>query len=81
MSAASDQPSTTEDFSDLVTRIRGWARELGFADLGITLPDTGEHGQHLQDWLAEGYHGEMEYMAITATSATRHARLCLARPG
>jgi epoxyqueuosine reductase len=62
MSSASDQQAPTDDFTELVDRLRGWARELGFSDLGITLPDTGEHGQHLQDWLAKGYQGEMEYM-------------------
>ncbi len=43
--------------------IRQWAAEFGFADLGITTPDTGKHADHLQDWLAAGYQGEMDYMA------------------
>ncbi|WP_375177612.1 tRNA epoxyqueuosine(34) reductase QueG [Marinobacter mobilis] len=43
--------------------IRHWAKELGFADIGITHADTGSHGDHLKRWLAEGLHGEMGYMA------------------
>lgn len=61
-----DTPSTRTDsqpLRDLPARIRQWAQELGFADVGITLPDTGPHAQRLKDWLAQGYHGEMAYMA------------------
>ncbi|SFM39637.1 tRNA epoxyqueuosine(34) reductase QueG [Marinobacter zhejiangensis] len=43
--------------------IRRWAQELGFADVGISTPDTGDHGSHLKRWLANGLHGEMSYMA------------------
>ncbi|WP_166264221.1 tRNA epoxyqueuosine(34) reductase QueG [Marinobacter caseinilyticus] len=47
----------------LTDDIRGWARELGFNELGITLPDTGVHADRLQRWLTEEMHGEMAYMA------------------
>ena len=43
-------------------QIKGWGRELGFQEIGITDLDLGEHEQHLQRWLDAGYHGEMEYM-------------------
>lgn len=45
-------------------KIRTWARELGFQAIGISeakIPE--QHIQHLRDWLAKGYHGEMTYMA------------------
>lgn len=63
MSIATDNPDTPEEFAELAESIRHWAAELGFSDVGITLPDTGEHGQHLQDWLDQGFQGEMAYMA------------------
>ncbi|OEY65249.1 tRNA epoxyqueuosine(34) reductase QueG [Marinobacter sp. X15-166B] len=47
----------------LPDQIRLWAEELGFAEVGITRADTGDHGQRLQAWLQEGLHGEMAYMA------------------
>jgi epoxyqueuosine reductase len=53
----------TANLQALVQQIRDWARELGFADLGITSSDTGEHAQRLQHWLEQGYHGTMDYMA------------------
>lgn len=51
--------SALEDFPE---RIRQWALELGFSDVGITRPETGVHAQRLQQWLAQGLHGEMEWM-------------------
>ncbi len=51
--------SALEDFPE---RIRQWALELGFSDIGITRPETGGHAQRLQQWLARGLHGEMEWM-------------------
>lgn len=55
-------PAASTELDDLPEKIREWARQLGFADAGITLPDTGPHAGRLQAWLAEGYQGEMEYM-------------------
>lgn len=50
-------------FDDLIDDIRNWAEELGFSDIGVTLPDTGEHADRLKQWLANGLNGEMDYMA------------------
>jgi len=57
--------STQHDpaLEELPARIREWARDLGFADAGITLADTGAHAERLQRWLEAGYHGGMGYMA------------------
>ncbi|MAZ06418.1 tRNA epoxyqueuosine(34) reductase QueG [Marinobacter sp. SS8-8] len=63
MSASSTCDKPSPELADLPALIRQWAVELGFSDVGITTPDTGEHATHLQDWLAEGYQGEMDYMA------------------
>lgn len=46
----------------LVHRIRHWAKELGFQNVGISSPDVAEHAAHLDRWLASGAHGEMQWM-------------------
>ncbi len=44
-------------------QIRAWAAELGFSQIGVTLPDVGEDTtQRLQAWLDAGFHGSMHYM-------------------
>ena len=53
----------TVPFEQLPEKIREIAADLGFQAIGITLPETGVHAEHLQKWLAEGLHGEMAYMA------------------
>ena len=44
-------------------RIEGWARELGFQALGVADADLSAAEPRLLEWLARGWHGEMEYMA------------------
>lgn len=63
MSTTETDTSLNPELSDLPALIRQWAKEYGFSDAGITTADTGEHAQHLQDWLDKGYHGNMAYMA------------------
>ena len=48
---------------DLAARIRAWARELGFQSLGICGTELSPHDERLREWLAQGLHGEMDYMA------------------
>ena len=63
MSTTATWTTTHPELADLPSLIRQWAAEFGFADVGITNADTGEHAEHLKDWLAAGYQGEMDYMA------------------
>jgi epoxyqueuosine reductase len=49
-------------------RIKRWGAELGFQAVGIGGVDLSEAGGRLAEWLAMGWHGEMDYMA-------RHAAL------
>ncbi|MCX7556849.1 tRNA epoxyqueuosine(34) reductase QueG [Xanthomonadaceae bacterium JHOS43] len=55
--------ASTTDLAELATELRLWATELGFQQLGIA--DTGLRADaaHLERWLADGMHGEMDYMA------------------
>jgi len=51
------------DYAELSRQIKSWARELGFADVGISDIELSEADQHLQQWLARQWHGDMYYMA------------------
>lgn len=55
--------------------IRQWAGELGFAQVGVTDVDLGEHEAYLQKWLDAGYHGSMDYMAKHGSKRSRPAEL------
>jgi epoxyqueuosine reductase len=67
--------STSIDYASLATDIKRWARELGFADAGIAGTELGDDEAHLESWLAEGHHGEMDYMARHGTRRSRPAEL------
>jgi epoxyqueuosine reductase len=60
--------------NDLPTRLRSHAHTLGFAFLGLTTPEPPPHLNEYNQWLANGYHGEMAYLA------TDRARLRRADP-
>ena len=59
----------------LETQIQQWARELGFAQVGITDVDLGENEAYLQKWLDAGYHGSMAYMASHGSKRSRPEEL------
>lgn len=59
----------------LAERIRSWGHELGFQQLGISRPDLANDEARLEHWLAEGRHGDMEYMARHGTRRSRPAEL------
>jgi epoxyqueuosine reductase len=67
--------SVPNDFTQLSADIKSWGLALGFNHIGIT--DT--HLQHAeaqhQDWIAKGFHGEMDYMAKHGVKRTRPAEL------
>ena len=53
------------DFVSLTSDIKIWSRELGFQETGIS--DAKAEKSHVErgllEWLNEGYHGNMDYMA------------------
>ncbi len=63
------------DPARLAGQIKVWGRQLGFQQVGIAHPDLGEAEARLQQWLAEGCHGEMGYMARHGTKRARPAEL------
>src|SRR5690348_1757432 len=63
------------DYSALAARIKHWGMELGFAQVGIATTELGDDETHLLNWLAQGRHGEMDYMARHGTKRSRPANL------
>jgi epoxyqueuosine reductase len=57
-----------ERLAALAARIKGWGAELGFGAVGIADLEVAQASERLRAWLAEGRHGDMDYMA-------RHAHL------
>lgn len=58
-----------------VDRIRQWARELGFSQIGVADIDLAGAEPGLQAWLTQGFHGEMNYMAAHGLKRARPAEL------
>ncbi len=66
---------TIHDYTRLAEDIKAWGRELGFSAVGIADADLGAAEARLLDWLAQGRHGEMDYMASHGTKRSRPADL------
>jgi epoxyqueuosine reductase len=62
-----------EDLKQLAHDITLWGQELGFQQITIADVDLEHYRPYLETWLANHYHGEMDYME-------RHAELRLAPP-
>ncbi|KQW43345.1 MULTISPECIES: tRNA epoxyqueuosine(34) reductase QueG [unclassified Roseateles] len=67
-------PSTV-DASALMESLRGWARELGFSQIGVADVDLSHAEPGLQAWLDAGHHGRMQYMAAHGMKRARPAEL------
>lgn len=63
------------DYAALTAQIRAWAHELGFQAVGISDTNLTAAEKGLQEWLALGMQGEMDYMAKHGTKRTRPAEL------
>lgn len=66
------------DYAALAGQIREWGQELGFQAIGFADADLSAAEPRLLEWLAEGRHGEMEYMARHGALRARPAEL---KPG
>lgn len=65
------------DYAALAQSIKVWGKELGFHDTRIAdaNADMTAVESGLFNWLAQGYHGDMDYMAKHGTKRTRPAEL------
>ena len=59
----------------LVAEIQGWARELGFSQIGVAGVDLSSAEAGLMSWLSNGFHGEMAYMQTHGLKRARPAEL------
>jgi len=57
---------------DLKQIIKDKSRQLGFILAGVTTPEPPPHYSTFENWLAQGHHGTMEYLA-SERSRTRRA--------
>jgi epoxyqueuosine reductase len=64
-----------DDFAPLAAAIKAWGRELGFAAVGIANAELGAAATRLAEWLARGFHGEMDYMVRHGPKRARPAEL------
>src|ERR1700693_5183102 len=56
-------PPSQLDLRALAVQIAHWGRELGFQEIGVSDVDLSHEETQLLNWLAAGFHGEMDYMA------------------
>ncbi|MET7014478.1 tRNA epoxyqueuosine(34) reductase QueG [Uliginosibacterium flavum] len=63
------------DPATLAQQIRAWGSDLGFSAVGFTGIDLSSAEQGLLDWLAAGFHGDMDYMARHGLKRARPAEL------
>jgi epoxyqueuosine reductase len=63
------------DYDALAARIKAWGRELGFQAVGISDTRLDAAEANLLQWLADGRHGAMDYMAKHGAKRARPAEL------
>jgi epoxyqueuosine reductase len=61
--------------SQWVSKIQAWGRELGFSQIGVAGVDLSSSEAGLSAWLAQGFHGDMAYMAAHGLKRARPAEL------
>ncbi|MDN3519292.1 tRNA epoxyqueuosine(34) reductase QueG [Aquisalimonas lutea] len=75
MNEAAAQSGSAPDLAALAGRIRTWGQELGFQQVGIADTALDVTEARLDEWLAEGRHGDMEWMARHGRKRTRPGEL------
>lgn len=53
------------------TKLKQWAQQLGFQELGVSGIDLSTEERYLKRWLAKGFHGDMEWMERHGNKRTR----------
>lgn len=63
------------NYATLTRQVKQWGAELGFHAVGISDTDLSKAEPGLKQWLAQGYHGAMDYMAKHGSKRSRPAEL------
>ncbi len=67
--------NNTENMASLAAQIKEWGQALGFQQVGITDTDLSKAETHLDNWLANNFHGSMDYMQRHGHKRSRPALL------
>lgn len=65
----------TADPATLAANIKAWGKTLGFQSVGICDTDLSQAEPEFAAWLAQGFHGEMDFMARHGMKRLRPAEL------
>ncbi len=63
------------DGEAVLAQLRAWGRALGFSQIGVAGIDLTSAEAPLRDWLDNGFHGAMDYMAAHGLKRARPAEL------
>ena len=66
---------SAQDLAGLKADIVRWSEELGFQQLGVSDVDLTAAELRLGEWLADDFHGEMDYMGKHGSKRSRPAEL------
>src|ERR1039457_4736824 len=80
MKSSASTSSRQESRSALKTfgldrQIKARALDIGFDLIGITTAQPPQHSQHLHQWLAKDFHGEMGYLARNADKRVNPSKI------
>ena len=65
------------DVKTLLPQLQEWAAALGFSQIGVADVDLASAEPGLMQWLHNGFHGAMDYMAVHGLKRARPAPLFL----
>jgi epoxyqueuosine reductase len=68
-------PHDERTLAELAAEVKELGRSLGFAKIGVSGVDLADDERRLDEWLAAGRHGAMEYMRRHGRKRTRPAEL------
>lgn len=63
------------DQTRLLSQLQTWGQQLGFSQIGVAPVDLSSAEPGLLAWLAQGFHGDMHYMARHGLTRARPAAL------
>jgi len=66
---------TPEQAAALLAHLRSWGQALGFSQIGVAGVDLSSAEPGLLAWLAQGFHGDMDYMQRHGLKRARPAEL------
>ena len=63
------------DLASVASNLRTWGAELGFSHIAITDVDVTQAAERLDEWLASGRHGDMDYLQRHSAQRADPSRL------